>query len=169
MTHSTVVRPTLLSRLPQLLPLAIGWAGKLEQSGALSGKPLAHWQVADARDVGVAHPHMVRLCIVEAMPKPDDHVLAAACTEAGVLGEGTLGLTLGRTIFLRSSHVGLRWLLRHELRHVAQVEQAGGTRPFLSKYLDEVLRFGYDKAPLEIDARGHERQFAGHLIDLKNR
>lgn len=44
----------------------------------------------------------------------------------------------------------------HELRHVYQYERLGGVREFLDTYIDEVLRYGYASAPLEVDARKHE-------------
>ena len=152
---------SLLSRLPQLLPLAADWARQMENLAMKSGKPLAFWQVADAKDVGVRRPERVRVCRVDAMPHPADPLLAAAATESGLLGAGTLGLTLGYAVFIHRSHVGERWLLRHELRHVSQYEEAGGIEPFLAEYLKQLLRDGYQAAALEQDARRHETSQAG--------
>jgi hypothetical protein len=149
---------SLLSRLPQLVPLAINWAQELELHLLKTGKPLAFWQVADASDVGVRQPGKVRLCLVDEMPKVGNPALAAAALEIGFLGPKTLGLTLGYGIFIKRTHAGRRWLLRHELRHVAQCEAAGGMGRFLPEYLSQVVRLGYSNAPLEADARNHERR-----------
>lgn len=147
---------SLLARLPQLLPLAQDWAAKVEAIGLKSGKPLAFWQEADARDVGVTEVRQVRLCLVDALPMIPDPALAAAADETGVMGPGTLGLTIGHAIFILRAHAGQRRLLRHELRHVAQCESLGGLDAFLAEYLGQVARFGYAQAPLEVDARSHE-------------
>ena len=149
---------SLLVRLPQLLPLAIDWAQATERHMIKTGKPLAFWQVADASDVGVRYPGKVRLCLVDEMPKVGNQALADAAREIGFLGPDTLGLTLGYGIFIKRTHAGRRWLLRHELRHVAQCEAAGGIEAFLEAYLNQVVRLGYANAPLEADARQHERR-----------
>jgi hypothetical protein len=148
---------SLLSRMPQLVPLAIDWAQELELHALKAGKPLAFWQVADASDVGVRQPGKVRLCLIDEMPKVGNPALAAAALEIGFLGPETLGLTLGYGIFIKRTHAGRRWLLRHELRHVAQCEASGGIGRFLPEYLNQVVRLGYANAPLEADARRHER------------
>lgn len=147
---------SLLARLPQLLPLAQDWAAKVEAIGLRSGKPLAFWQEADARDVGVTEVRQVRLCLVDTLPMIPDPALAAAADETGAMGPGTLGLTIGHAIFILRAHAGQRRLLRHELRHVAQCESLGGLDAFLAEYLGQVARFGYAQAPLEVDARSHE-------------
>ena len=152
---------SLLSRLPQLVPLAINWAQELELHLLKTGKPLAFWQVADASDVGVRQPGKVRPCLVDEMPKVGNPALAAAALEIGFLGPETLGLTLGYGIFIKRTHAGRRWLLRHELRHVAQCEAAGGIEPFPGEYLQQVLRDGYQATALEQDARYHEKRHAG--------
>jgi hypothetical protein len=76
--------------------------------------------------------------------------------QTGLLGPHMDGLTLGYGIFIRRGQETLR-LLSHELRHVHQFEQAGSLKDFLSEYLHQVARFGYELAPMEVDARAHER------------
>lgn len=154
----------LLARLPRLLPLAIDWAKDKESQCLALGKPLAVWQQADARDVGVIDPGKVRICLVDHIPQPGHPELMDAAAEIGFLGPETFGLTLGYGIFIRKTHTGLRWLLRHELRHVAQYEMAGGQDRFLTEYLGQIAGLGYDHAPLEIDARSCEQRSPGdHL------
>jgi hypothetical protein len=152
------MKNSLLTRLPQLLPLAIAWAQDMEAQCLAQGKPLAVWQQADARDVGVLDPARVRICLVDRVPQPDHPELLVAAKEIGFLGPQTLGLTLGYGIFIRKTHTGLRWLLRHELRHVAQCANAGGLDRFLTEYLGQIASLGYDQSPLEIDARGYEQR-----------
>ena len=48
-------------------------------------------------------------------------------------------------------------LLSHELRHVHQYEKFGSISSFLAEYLNQIISVGYDKSPLEIDARTHEQ------------
>ena len=38
-----------------------------------------------------------------------------------------------------------------------QYEEAGSIADFLPVYLKQIVEFGYDSAPLEVDARAHER------------
>ena len=90
------------------------------------------------------------------MPVPLDSVLVAAAKAAGLLLPSAVGLTLGHAVFIRRSHAGKRRLLRHELRHVAQNEAAGSIDAFLEQYLEQVVRYGYADAPLEIDAHSFE-------------
>ncbi len=67
-----------------------------------------------------------------------------------------VGLTLGDAVFICVGHEMNPRLLRHELRHVYQYEQAGSISAFLPLYLGQIVQFGYRNAPLEQDARAHE-------------
>ena len=144
--------------LPKILPLAVGWAERERRNILKHGKPLAFWQVAEAREVGVRLPAKVRILTVDTMPKPADTQLLAATLSSGLLGPETLGLTLGYGILILRAKSGERRLLRHELRHVAQYEAAGSIGAFMFDYLYQIARFGYADAPLEMDARRHERR-----------
>ena len=109
-----------------------------------------------ARHVGVKKPELVRVEIVgDRLPMPDDPVLQAAAAQAGLLGPGMAGLTLGHSIFICRGH-NTRRLLSHELRHVFQYEQHGSIAAFLPVYLAQVLEVGYQDAEFERDAREHE-------------
>jgi hypothetical protein len=44
-----------------------------------------------------------------------------------------------------------RWILAHELTHVAQLEELG-REPFLRRLIAEYELMGYRRAPLELDA-----------------
>jgi hypothetical protein len=66
------------------------------------------------------------------------------------------GITFGHAIFIRQGQVTNR-LVSHELRHVHQYEAFGSIGSFLATYLQQIATVHYDNAPLEIDARQHER------------
>jgi hypothetical protein len=67
-----------------------------------------------------------------------------------------VGITFGHGIYIREGTVSNR-LVSHELRHVHQYEAAGSIAAFLATYLQQIVTVGYDNAPLELDARAHER------------
>lgn len=146
----------LLLQLPALLPRAIAWAESRARRVAQVGAPLTPAEEDIARAVGVARPELVRVEMLgDALPMPEDAALRAAALEAGLLGPGMLGLTLGHAIFICRGHRTPR-LLSHELRHVHQYEQHGSIAAFLPVYLRQVIEFGYANAPLERDARAQE-------------
>jgi len=146
----------LRRELPKLLPAAIAWAEARAKKASEVGAPLTADEQKVARAVGVAKPELVRIEIVsDRLPMPDDHALQAAAIQAGLLGPGMVGLTLGHSIFICRGH-RTRRLLSHELRHVYQYEQHGSIAAFLPVYLSQVLEVGYEDAALEQDARAHE-------------
>lgn len=145
----------LIGPLPYLLLEAIAWADAQAADCAGSGRSLNDGETQLARSVGVTHPERVRIALVDALPVPADPALRAAALESGLLGQGTIGLTLGHAVFIRDGHETRR-VLSHELRHVYQYEQAGSIAGFLPAYLHQIVAFGYAAAPLEQDARRHE-------------
>jgi hypothetical protein len=145
----------LRQALPALMPAAIAWAERRAHDAAKVGIALTPEETLLARSVGVVHPGLVRIEIVDALPAPEEPVLRAAAVQAGLIGPGMAGLTLGHAIFIRRGHKDAR-LLSHELRHVHQYEQHGSIAAFLAAYLPQVVACGYAAAPLEIDARAHE-------------
>jgi hypothetical protein len=145
----------LRQALPTLMPAAVAWAERRAQHASKVGLVLTQEETLLARRVGVVHPELVRIEIVEELPTPEEPVLRAAAVQAGLVGPGMAGLTLGHAIFIRRGHKDAR-LLSHELRHVHQYEHHGSIAAFLAVYLPQVLACGYAAAPLEIDARAHE-------------
>jgi hypothetical protein len=144
----------LRSALPALLPLAIEWAEACTRDIATSGAPLDDRRRAMARAVGVERPELIRILLVEALPWPDHPMLRTAAMRAGLLDPG-IGLTLGYAVFVCRGYDSPR-VLSHEFRHVHQYEAAGSIAAFLPGYLQQIVEFGYDKAPYELDARAHE-------------
>lgn len=146
----------LPSLLPQLLPNAIVWAESQSLHVTEVGEALTESGLALARSVGVQHPELIRVKLVEQFPLPTEALLQQAALQTGLLGPTKAGFTLGYSIFVRKGHLTHR-LLSHECRHVYQYELAGGIASFLPVYLLQIVTVGYDDAPLEVDARAHER------------
>jgi hypothetical protein len=145
----------LAAELPRLLPMAISWAEARAAEARLAGTPLDAKGVRLARAVGVCHPERVRVAEVAALPVPSEAELRSAALRAGLLGAGSIGLTLGYAIYVVKGQLSNR-LLSHECRHVYQYEMAGSIAAFLPVYLQQVVAYGYQMAPYEVDARAHE-------------
>ncbi|MGH7358868.1 MAG: hypothetical protein ACREJR_08645 [Candidatus Rokuibacteriota bacterium] len=145
----------LAAQLPALLPRAIAWAQGTADLALAVGAPLPEpWQ-AQARGVGVIEPAQIRIVSLSGpIPMPRDPELRAAARQAGLLNPDMMGLTLGYAILIRTG-AGVR-VLRHECRHVAQYERAGGLEAFLPLYLGQLVSLGYRNAPFELDAAACE-------------
>lgn len=142
--------------LPKLLPSAVAWAEARARKAAEVGAPLTPSEQEMARAAGVARPELVRVEMVgDSLPIPENPMLREAALQAGLLGPGMVGLTLGHSIFICQGHKTRR-LLSHELRHVYQYEQNGSIAGFLPIYLKQVIEVGYGNAAFEKDAQKHE-------------
>ncbi len=145
----------LLPLLPHLEPKAIAWVESQQAQIARVGQVLSIHGQALARRVGVMRPELIRVAEVSSLPLPDDSDLRAAATETGLMSDQTIGMTFGYGVYIRQGESCIR-LLSHEFRHVYQYEQAGSIAKFLSEYMRQLMTFGYDLAPLEIDALEHQ-------------
>lgn len=145
----------LEKELPRLLPKAIEWAEKEEATALAAGASLTETGLRLARTVGVRFPERIRIVEVASIPFPADPELGAAARQAGLLGPETIGLALGYAVFILNGRSSNR-LISHECRHVYQCEVAGSIAAFLPLYLEQIVTFGYERAPYEIDAREHE-------------
>lgn len=143
--------PTLPS-LEKLIPLAATWAEDQEAVILREGVPLSPGLMDHAKRIGVVHPEMVRLRVVEQIPLPENPVLKKAADDTGLISLHTAGLTLRYGIYIRADCWGDRSLAVHELVHTAQYERLGGFRPFLEQYLHECLTLGYPNGELEQEA-----------------
>lgn len=146
----------LAAALPQLLPRAIAWAESKSAEVCSGGIILTPARLVMARAVGVACPEHIRVSFVDRLPIPEDPELREAALQSGLLGPGMVGLTLGYAVYICNGSETNR-LLSHECRHVYQYEAAGSIASFLPVYLQQIVTFGYAQAPLEVDARNHER------------
>ena len=142
-----------------LLPLACTWAEKQESIILREGVPLTASQVADARQIGIAHPERVRLRVVEQIPLPLHPLLREAAETTGLISPLTAGMTLRYGIFIQSESWGERSMVVHELVHTLQYERFGGFRPFLEEYLYECITPpGYPFGALEQEAKRIEHE-----------
>ncbi|WP_087750597.1 hypothetical protein [Paraburkholderia caledonica] len=145
----------LAALLPSILPGAIAWAEREAALVLSNGAPLPQHCIADARAVGVQTPELIRVAIVTRLPPPHDPTLREVALGTGLLGPNMVGLTLGHAVIVVNGHATRR-LLTHEFRHVHQYEAVGSIAAYLPLYLQEIATFGYEQAPLEVDARQHE-------------
>lgn len=149
------------SLLRQLLPAAVAWVEEQERDVTRRGRPLVSHFLALAGEAGVLHPERVRTLAVPTMPRPGGE-LGRANDVLGFVGAATAGLTVGYGILLRADAAQGEALLYHELIHVGQYERLGGVAGFLPSYLGQCAEFGYEHAPLEVEAvEGTRRRFGG--------
>lgn len=146
----------LEAALPRLLPKAIAWADAQQEHALIHGRPLTPRELLLAVAVEVRQPERIRITIVPRLPLPTDPELQQAALQTGLLGPEMIGLTLGFGIFVVEGHLTTR-LLSHECRHVCQYEVAGSIATFLPVYMQQIVTFGYAKAPFEVEARNWER------------
>jgi len=139
-----------------LAPRAIAWAEQQSAAVARAGRALTPAQSELAKSVGVRHPELIRIQVVENFPLPQDAEVKAAAMRIGLDRPSIIGLTLGHSVLLRRGFENDVELLSHEFRHVWQYEDRGGIAPFLVQHLQDLARFGYDDSPFEVDARAHE-------------
>lgn len=141
--------------LPQLLPQAVTWVEAQADRTAEVGAPLNEAGVRIARAVGVQQPDLIRIEFVDEFPLPGEQLLRDVAIDTGLLGPGMAGITFGHSVLIRRGHGSVR-LFSHEFRHVHQYENFGSISAFLQEYLRQIAEFGYEKAPLELDAQNHE-------------
>ena len=140
----------------QLQPGVADYIREAERAGSKDGHALDAQQLELARAVGVAEPERVRVVYTQHFPVASDAALAAQLkTRFGIGGAADGGLTMGHTVFIAEKYAGARWLLAHELTHVAQFERFGVER-FAHDYLTQMLIVGYARAPLEREAAANE-------------
>lgn len=104
------------------------WSEKWETHILQHGFPLDATQEADARGVGVTSPERVRILVVPNVPMPHHPLLFSTLIESKLFSPEANGLTLGYGIFIKSTSIGFRYWVTHELAHVAQYEKFGGLR-----------------------------------------
>ncbi len=150
----------IAAELSTLAPGAIAWAREFSAGALRQGVALTPAQREIARRVGVARPEDVRVLVVDGIPLPTEPGLRGAALKVGLSSERAAGLTLGHAVLVRRGWENDLRLLSHELRHVAQYEQAGGIAPFLETHLASLARHGYHDSPYEVDARAHELESA---------
>jgi hypothetical protein len=141
--------------LEDTIKLACMWVNQQQEYIDNFGAKLTPHQIALAIQVGVRQPELIRILTIEKIPSPNDETLSKLAEKLNFLGPGTLGITLGYCIYVRDGYVDDR-LLSHEFRHVYQFEESGSIQVFIGEYLQQLIQYGYELSPFEIDAREHE-------------
>ena len=139
----------------ELLQAAHVWAEGKSQEILQAGEALREDEFALAKEVGVLQPEQVKILEVDEIPSLEDEVLIEIADQAGLSFSRSKGMTLGYGIYIVKGYRSAR-LVSHELRHVFQYEEAGSLQEFLKRYIAELQTYGYQDAPLEIDAKNHE-------------
>lgn len=94
---------------------------------------------------------------VPELPKPEFFELRAAGM-GDFLDRPFRGITYNNTYYLLAEHAGDMSLHFHELVHVAQWQLIGVSN-FIRRYIDEIQKHGYDRAPLEVMSFELEEMF----------
>lgn len=129
------------------------WAEEIVAIGETMGRPLLPSERRAAFEVGVKNIADVRILEVDVIRKLPNSLLFYA--NKLLSPNGATGLTLDHVILIKKGSYTFK-LLRHELRHVYQVEQYRDLREFLTIYVSQLIESGYNLAPMEIDARSKE-------------
>lgn len=119
------------------------------------GQQLSQDGMALARQMGVSNPEKVRVIVGE-LPRSPSEKLKELMRNAGLDIESVAGLTFGHAVYLADPDGAFLSHLSHELCHVRQYEEHGSLELFLTEYVEQLIQYGYDNAPLELDATTHQ-------------
>lgn len=145
-----------------LLPQYIDWAYKTDKQGLESGIPLNAKELSLAKNIGIQNPHKVRIVYVDEVPFPCENVALKTLGEAlGFIGEGIINnaQVFGYSIYVRNEYELNRPKLAHELVHVLQIERTSLDH-IIIKHFSDLAEYGYDKAPLEVEAFKANTEYA---------
>lgn len=147
----------------QIAAKATAWYIEQEAELLQAGRPLTADESGLARRMGVLQPGRVRVLVLPQFPFPADPMLAREAEAYGFGADREQGRSMGYAVLVkprlqlprslsdRGGEHPPRWLLAHELVHVAQRERMGAAA-FVRRYLLELKVFGYEYAPLENEA-----------------
>ncbi len=139
-----------------LIPKASKWVEKQESFILSNGVILTEKQSRIASRMGIKNVSKIRLLKAKSIPEPEDSVLKEASKAIGFISGNTLGITYRYGIYIRQDFWENESLIIHELTHTLQYERLGGIANFLEQYIKECIYYGYDKSPLEIEAKTME-------------
>ncbi len=85
-----------------------------------------------------------------------------AATQMGFIGPGVINnaQAFGYTIWVSKDFVLDRPSLAHELVHVEQIERSASFGSYAKNYMLELLSFGHEKMPLELEAYQANKKFS---------
>ncbi|EUC70002.1 hypothetical protein Y017_11295 [Alcanivorax sp. 97CO-5] len=144
-----------MNNLREFLPRVTAWAKKHHDLIQVEGVELNDAGADMARSVGVEDPNRIRVMLVDEIPFREDPVIYRIAKSVGMFSGQVMGITFGHSIYIVKGCESAQ-LFSHEFRHVYQYETLGSIQDFMEVYLEQVLEFSYDKAPLELDARQFE-------------
>jgi hypothetical protein len=144
--------PEQQAQIPILLPNLVNWSERMEAKALAEGAPLSNILRDTAKTLGIKDFDAVRIFAVESIPAPEDERIVKLASELGLSFAAADGMAFGHGIFVRHSEAQNNELLTHELVHVRQYEQARSVAAYLSTYVQQILRFGYQNMPLEREA-----------------
>lgn len=144
------------AQILDLVPVASEWVEGQENFILPNGVMLNATQTYLASKIGIVEIEKIRLLKVDKIPSPENYILSLAVSNLGLITENTIGITFRYGIYIRSDYWQNDSLLIHELTHTMQYERLGGIYNFLNQYVKECIYFGYNKSPLEIEAREME-------------
>jgi len=139
-----------------LIPKASLWVEEQEAIILSNGVPLTEKQLSIASKIGIKNINKIRLLKVESIPEPEDSILDEASKDIGFISDNTLGITYRYGIYIQHDFWENESLIIHELTHTLQYERLGGIAEFLNQYIKECIYYGYDRSPLEVEARTME-------------
>lgn len=139
-----------------LIPKASTWVEKQEAIILANGVPLTEKQKSIASKIGIKNIDKIRLLKLELIPEPEDSILNEASKAIGFISVDTLGIAYRYGIYIRHDFWENESLIVHELTHTLQYERLGGIAEFLNQYIKECIYYGYEKSPLEIEAKTME-------------
>jgi hypothetical protein len=143
-----------------LMPGATVFITDAEREIQRRGRPLTAEETRIAHAVGVAHPEQVRVLVHDTFIEPRDRAFIALARKLGLEDDPSeVGRASGHGIELKPRFAHSRRLLAHELTHVVQYERQGKAG-VLHDYMTQLLLLGYERAPLEVEARANERSQA---------
>ena len=150
--------------LSKFMAYYVKWAEEIEARGQTTGTPLDPDQARLAAEVGIKHPENVRLVFVDEVPFPTENPEIKLAGETfGFIGPGIVNnaQAFGYTIWVRKGFTLDRPRLAHELVHVMQIERSPSFAAYAGRYVSELVQFGHEKSPLELEAYEANQRYAG--------
>jgi len=141
--------------LEKLLPQYISWAMATDHKGIKIGLPLNEKEILLAKEIGIKFPKKVKIVYVDEVPFPyENEQLKQMGLSFGFIGKGIVNQAqvFGYSVYVRKDLNFTFSMLAHELVHVMQVERAGSFANLVPQYFTDLAKYGYSKAPLEVEA-----------------
>jgi len=150
-------------QLPRFVAEYSQWAGEIEQQAFKTGEKLSAVDLEMARKIGVKAPEKIRVVTQKDVPFPKHNKFLLGIGETlGLVGPGVINnaQVFGHAIYVAEHYELDRPRTAHELVHVMQFEREGSFANVLQLYLKEVATYGYDNAPLEVEAYQANKDYA---------